>query len=112
MTVKESDRRIFGAEVSFGDVVAGVRKVFDSNTIYKRTGERISGDGQGVVFYTYVQPNVPLILGTDMYIRVEPAGEQTAVTVTTESQTFIVGDIFGAYAWYIRTFFERLNQVI
>jgi hypothetical protein len=110
MTVKRSDERTFGAEIPFPEIVAGVRRVLDGNGIYKRTGERVGGDEQSVVFYTHVQPNVPLILGTDMYIRVEPSGDQTSVTATTESQTFIFGDISGMYNHYIRTFFERLGR--
>jgi hypothetical protein len=110
MTVKQSGDSNFGAEIPFADIVAGVRKVLDSDETYKRTSERIGGDGRSVVFYTHIRPNMPLLLGTDMYIRVEPSGEQTRVSAATESQPLIIGDIFGMYGSHIRTFLERLNR--
>ncbi|HYO50289.1 MAG TPA: hypothetical protein VEW94_10605, partial [Chloroflexia bacterium] len=97
-------------ELEVGQVAAYVRQVLDTHSIYKRTTERVSDNGTTRIFYTNVQPDIPLILGTDMYVSLEPTGGQTQVTIKVESQPWIYGDIFGMYERYISTFFSRLSE--
>lgn len=110
MTVRQSADQTL--DVQLPQVVASVRKILDTDDIYKTSSERPSSSGSGINFYTYVQPNIPFVLGTHMYIQVEPHDIQTTIDVTVQSQTLIIGDAFGFYDRYIRNFFTSLNAVI
>jgi hypothetical protein len=112
MTVTRSDSRVFRAQLA--EIATAVRKVLDEG-VYKRTSERPSSSGSGIIFYTHVKPSA-LLLGTDMYIELEGHEAQseayTAVKVSTESQSFIIGDVFGFYDRYIREFFAKLEALV
>ena len=108
MTVRRSAAQSYELEV--GHVATYVRQVLDTHSIYKRASERVSANGTTIIFYTNVQPDIPLILGTDMYVSLEPTAGHTQVTIKVESQPWIFGDIFGMYDRYISTFFSRLRE--
>jgi hypothetical protein len=105
MTVSVTAQQTFQADKA--RVSSYVRETLDRNPIYKRVYER----PDGARFSAIVRPNIPLILGTDISIRLEEVGDRTTVTATVESQAFIMGDAFGFYERYIREFFTALERI-
>ncbi len=85
-----------------------VRDVLYGNRIYKRVYER----PDGAHFSAIVQPNIPLVLGTDVTVALEEVGAQTRVIATVESQPAIMGDAFGFYERYVRDFFSALQRAM
>jgi hypothetical protein len=66
-----------------------------------------SDDGKFVV-----RVKRPGFLSTPMTIELQEREGNTAVRVTTKSQRFIVGDVFGYYARDIREFLARLREEV
>jgi hypothetical protein len=72
----------------------------------------VSESNNGTYFSTVVQPNVPLVLGTDMNVTLDEVEGETKVQVKIESQPFIMGDVFGMYDRYAADFFKKLSNKI
>ena len=104
MTVKRQRSVTYNATKEI--VAEGVRKVLAANRNYTDTVEGIDGS-----FFTLVQPN-PLLLDTPMRITIEQNSDNTTVSVSTKSQPFIWGDIFGYYNKYITNFLSALEKEI
>jgi hypothetical protein len=88
-------------------VINAVREILAQYPPYRDTVEI----EEGVVFRTNVKPNWWL-LGTEMIIEVRSSSNDTQVSVRTESQWFITGDIFNFYNRYIRDFLEKLQSAV
>ncbi len=104
MTVRRQKEAIFQTPKTV--VVECVRKVLHSNPFYTHVVESIEGS-----FLTLVQPNF-LFLDTPMTILLETIETGTLIKVTTESQPFILGDIFNFYNRYITDFLTVLKEEI
>ncbi len=104
MTVKRQKSVVFNKPIEL--VMERIRIVLASNKKYTETIEGVDGS-----FLTLVQPN-PLLLDTPMRIMVEWNGDDTVVKVSTKSQPFVWGDIFGVYNRYINEFFKMLEEEI
>jgi hypothetical protein len=96
-------------DIDIANIAENVRKVLDGHSSYSRTSKRVGAGGNTIIFYANVRVNIPLTLGTDMYISLSPVGAQTDVVVTVESQPRLYSDAFGFYDPFIRTFFDRLS---
>lgn len=85
-------------------VARAVRTVLVRRPPYTHTSER----EKDAVFQTNVKPRWWPI-GTEMTIQLQPSSGGTQVSVKTESQLFIMGDIFDYYSRYIREFLRDLR---
>ncbi len=102
MTVRRHSKDYFDAAPL---IVAGaVRIVLTKRPPYFKTGEM----DEGMFFSTNVRPKWWL-LGTDMTIQLQPLSGGTEVVANTNSQWFIMGDVFGYYNRYIRDFLRDLR---
>ncbi len=101
MTVKLSRKKVFFAGKE--EMAQAVRTVLRRNSCYKEFVEQKAGS----IFITSVKPSWYL-LGTQMTITLQDAGEQTGVQVETMSQPFIFGDALNYYGRYIDDFFNDL----
>jgi hypothetical protein len=88
-------------------VANGVRTVLAKKPPYRNTIE-VAKD---TLFKTNVKPSWWL-MGTDMTIKLQPSSGRTQVVVKTQSQRFVVGDIFDCYKRYIRDFLRDLQNQI
>src|SRR5208337_1884003 len=85
-------------------VVRAVRKVLSRRPPYTQTYE-VEKDA---VFKTKVRWHWWL-LNTHMTIQLQPSSGGTQVVAKTESQYFIMGDVFGCYNRLIRDFLKDLR---
>ena len=60
------------------------------------------------VFTTSIRPSL-LMLPTKMVVTIEQTAQGTQVDAKTQSQWFILGDVFDYYNKYISDFFEALR---
>ena len=102
MTVKRQGEATFAIEKA--TLVAATRTILAVNPIYKDTQE--SEDGN---FTTSVKPSFYL-LSTPMTISFEKVGTAITVKVSTTSQVFLMGDVFGYYDKYIHDFLDELKR--
>ncbi|MGA8610117.1 MAG: hypothetical protein WB760_00070 [Xanthobacteraceae bacterium] len=102
MTVRRDSDDYFDAAPTV--VAIAVRAVLARRPPYVRADE-IKKDA---VFTTNIKPH-RWLLGTDMTIQLQPSSGGTQVKVDTTSQPYIVGDVFDAYALYIRDFLRDLR---
>jgi hypothetical protein len=89
------------------DVVTAVRKVLNSSPTYENTLE-LEGRRR---FQTNVKPNV-LFLSTPMSVTIHTVNGEVVVTVETQSQAWVMGDIFDMYNRYINNFLRELNVAV
>jgi hypothetical protein len=94
--------------MSKADMATYVQDVLYHDPLYRRVSE----GNNGTYFSAIVQPNVPLVLGTDMTVTLDEVEGETKVQVKIESQPFIMGDVFGMYYRYITVFFRKLDDAI
>jgi len=106
MTVKVAGEQTFHLDKA--DMTSYVQDVLYHDPLYKRVSE----GNNGAYFSARVQPNVPLMLGTDMTVTLAESGGITNVQVSTLSQPLIMGDVLGMYDRYITEFFGKLNNAI
>ncbi len=104
MTVRQSAQQVY--RISKSTIAERTGSILGENSIYKSVYMRSDGS----LFTTNVRPDFPLVLGTEMNIMLEEANEGTIVTVSTKSQALIMGDAFGMYDRYIRSFFTELQK--
>lgn len=102
MTVQRHSDDYFDAAPSV--VASAVRTVLARRPPYIQTSEM----EKDVVFKTNVKPSWWL-LGTDMTIQLQPSSGGTRVVAKTESQWFILGDVFNFYNHYIRDFLKHVR---
>ncbi|MBU3005355.1 hypothetical protein [Paraglaciecola arctica] len=106
MTVKREASELLNIPTM--EVCDHVKKVLSENQrsySYSKTTKNDNG------FVTTVKPVLwPFILSTKMNISFVDYNEKTEVIVSTQSQWFILGDVFNAYDGYIRTFFDSLRK--
>jgi hypothetical protein len=95
MTVRRNSDDYFDAAPS--TVASAVRAVLSRRPPYIKTSET----EKDVLFKTSVRPNWWL-LGTNMTIQLQPSLGGTQVIAETQSQIFILGDVFDFYNRYIR----------
>jgi len=103
MTVRRHSDDYF--EAAPPAVAGAVRIVLARRPPYIQTSEL----EKDVVFKTNVKPSWWL-LGTDMTIQLQPSSGGTQVVAKTQSQWFILGDIFNYYNRYIRDFLRDLRS--
>ena len=89
------------------DVIIAVRKVLNSSPTYENTLE-LEGHRR---FQTNVKPNV-LFLSTPMSITIHSINGEVVVKVETQSQPWVMGDIFDMYNRYINNFLRELNVAV
>jgi hypothetical protein len=102
MTVRRHSHDYFDAAPSA--VASAVRTVLSSRPPYVKTSET----EKGAMFKTNVKPSC-LLLGTDMTIQLQPSSGGTQIIAKTQSQFFILGDIFNCYNRYIENFLRDLR---
>jgi hypothetical protein len=102
MTVRRHSDDYFEAAPSA--VATAVRIVLSRRPPYIQTSET----EKVTIFTTNVKPKWWL-LGTDMTVHLQPSSGGTQVVAKTESQFFIMGDVFGFYNRYIRDFLKDLR---
>ena len=103
MTVRRHSDDYFDAAVPA--VARAVRIVLAQRPPYIQTNEL----EKDAVFMTNVKPSLWL-LGTNMTIHLQPSSGGTQVVAKTQSQWFILGDIFNYYDRYIRDFLRDLRS--
>jgi hypothetical protein len=107
MTVRRSATEVLDAPMS---VVAHKVRAALRQRPYARTCEERGGE----VFRTTVKTGVgwldPVVLGTDLEVRLNEQAGKTKVTVETRSQPMICGDIFGMYNRYIRRLLTEIRR--
>jgi len=86
------------------EVASAVRAVLSHRPPYIKTSETERDE----IFKTNVRPSWWL-LGTDMTIQLRPSSGGTLVVAKTQSQFFILGDIFDYYNRYIGDFLRDLR---
>ncbi len=86
-------------------VSAAVRSVLARNPPYRWTTESESES----VFTTIVKPSW-WFLDTDMTVELQPAHGGTTMEVKTESQWYILGDVFDLYHRLIRELASDVRQ--
>jgi hypothetical protein len=106
MTVRVAAEQTFRLDKA--SMVSYVQDVLYHDPLYRRVSE----GNNGAYFSAVVQPNVPLVLGTDMTVTLHEIEGETKVQVKIESQSFIIGDVFGMYYRYITAFFRKLDNAI
>jgi hypothetical protein len=106
MTVRVAAEQTF--RMSKADMSAYVQDVLYHDPLYRRVSEGNSG----AYFSAVVQPNVPLVLGTDITVTLDESDGTTRVQVSTLSQPMIMGDVFGMYDHYLEGFFGKLDKAI
>ena len=106
MTVRVTAKQTF--RMSKTDMASYVQDVLNHDPLYKR----ITEGNNGSYFSARVQPDVPLVLGTDMTVTLDETDGMTKVQVSTLSQPFIMGDVFAMHDGYISEFFRKLNNAI
>jgi hypothetical protein len=102
MTVHRHSDDYFDATPSV--VASAVRAVLSHRPPYVQTSET----ERDATFKTNIRPSWWL-LGTDMTIQLQPSSGGTQVIAKTQSQIFILGDVFGFYNRYIRDFLRDLR---
>jgi hypothetical protein len=102
MTVRRNSDDYFDAAPSV--VANAVRAVLSRRPPYIKTSET----EKDVLFKTNVRPNWWL-LGTNMTIQLQPSSGGTQVVAKTQSQIFVLGDVFDFYNRYIRDFLRDLR---
>lgn len=108
MTVRRIAQEIY--DIDHNTAVKHVRDALSKYPAYKNINEEELDDA--VVFKVNVQPNFPFVLGTRMTISVNRTEEGTAVDAMTNSQDWIMGDVFGMYDRFIIRFFMHLDGSI
>ena len=111
MTVVREDYEEFDLPAT--SVVAAIKQVLNvGQRKYTYRSTEIGPDG--TCFETVVTPNVwPLLLKTRMSITVKsPKPAMTMVTVRTQSQRMISGDVFNFYRGYIRDLLRSLRLAL
>jgi len=103
MTVRRHSEDHF--KVAAAAVAIAVRKVLARCPPYVETHETEKNAG----FRTRVKPNFWL-LGTNMTIHLQSSSEGTQVVARTESQSFIIGDVFNFYNRYMQDFLRDLRN--
>jgi hypothetical protein len=106
MTVRVAAEQTF--RMGKADMIPYIQDILYHDPLYKRVSE---GNG-GVYFSAIVQPNVPLVLGTDMTVTLDESDGATKVRVSTLSQSMIMGDVFGMYDRYVTGFLGKLDKAI
>lgn len=102
MTVRRHSDDYFDAAPTA--VASAVRAVLARRPPYVQMSET----ERDAAFRTNVKPSWWL-LGTDMTIQLLPSSGGTQVVAKTESQWFILGDVFNFYNRYIRDFLRDLR---
>ena len=105
MTVRRSAQQSFKLDKI--SLARYVRSVLATKTIYKDLREY----GDGSSFLVNVKPS-PLLLGTNMRIDLHEEDSNTIVTVTAQSQPWMIGDAFGFYDRYIADFLSGLRRAV
>jgi hypothetical protein len=106
MTVRVAAKQTFRLDKA--DMKSYIQDVLYHDPLYKRVSE----GNNGTYFSAVVQPNVPLVLGTDMTVTLHEIDGETIVQVKIESQPFVIGDVFGMYYRYLTAFFRKLDDAI
>ncbi|MEP6774134.1 MAG: hypothetical protein ABJA50_00950 [Chloroflexota bacterium] len=106
MTVRVAAEQPF--RLNKADMASYAQDVLSHDPLYKRVSE----GNNGTYFSAVVQPNVPLMLGTDMTVTLDESDGITKVQVSTLSQPLIMGDVFGMYNRYMTEFFRKLNNAV
>jgi hypothetical protein len=108
MTVVRERAEVFQAPPE--KVVAAVRSTLaggHASYRYQNTAE----ENDYFLFHTEVRPNWwPLLLSTELAIRLIPLDSLTKVVVQTRSQSFLFGDVFDCYRGYIRDILGALRS--
>jgi hypothetical protein len=100
MTVRREQSEIFHASTE--KIVEAVRSVLANGQPSYKYHRAVESDDH-LIFNTVVRPSWwPLLAATKMRIRLIPNDSQTKVVVDTQSQLFILGDVFNIYNGYIR----------
>jgi hypothetical protein len=102
MTIRRHSDDYFDAEPSA--VASAVRLVLARRPPYVLTSET----EKDTIFKTNVKPS-RWLLGTDMTIQLKLSPGGTQVVASTESQWFILGDVFDFYNRSIRDFLRDLR---
>jgi tyrosine-protein phosphatase YwqE len=103
MTVRRKKEKVFAGNRT--ELSQSIRKILGRNSSYQNSVEKVKDS----VFKTYVKPNF-LMLGTDMFITLRDTDKGTIVTIETQSQMLIQGDIFDYYNRYIDDFFREMER--
>ena len=104
MTIRRHSDEYFDAAPAA--VASAVRAVL-ARSPYLQTSE-VKKDA---VFKTNVKPS-PWLLGTDMFVEVQASSKGTQVVAKTQSQWFILGDVFNFYSRYIQEFLRDLRAEV
>jgi len=100
LTVKREQSAVFFA--SGAEVARAVRSVLAHGQATYAYREVFEAD-DGLTFNLVITPSMwPFILSTRMVITLYSDGWETEVVVETQSQWFILGDVFDCYGGYIR----------
>lgn len=109
MTVERVASEQFHTTATFvADALVAILK--EGQPGYQYRNSEISDSGMTVA--TTIWPKWwPLVVSTRLYIQIEPrATNLTVVTARTESQSFIMGDIFNAYRGYLNDLLSSLGR--
>jgi len=108
--VRQNSEEFYVPETSVANAIEHVLNVGQRTYTYQKT--KIEDDQ--TYFETVITPNLwPLLLTTRMSISIEMiSANATLVTVRTESQRMIHGDIFNCYRGYVRDLFHSLRDAI
>lgn len=102
MTVRRSKEAVFRLDRT---VLAELTRKVLEQPVYRDVSTT------GSEFLVSVKPNF-LLLGTPMRIVLEDQGNETSVTVSIESQSLILGDVFDFYNRYINDFLNDLTREV
>lgn len=106
--VRRQDSRTFDASLLALMVIVG-RVLANRGPGYRYASTILSEDG--LVANTRIKPDSwPLLLSTDLKIELEAVGDKCVVTVTTQSQKWTRGDVFGFYDSYIKNFLDSVSD--
>lgn len=108
MVVVRSMEQVYN--LSPGVVTEQVESVIRSSTAYKLVRKSRIADETQVI--ARVNSRIPLTLSTDFIIEVRPTQDKTVVRMTTRSQPWIMGDIFGMYDRYLTNFAGQLQNFL
>jgi hypothetical protein len=98
-------------EKSANDINHGVMLVLQNGQSNYRYTNTVCNQN-GLLVETRVRPYLwPMMLSTAMKIRIEPIDGRCRLNVSTCSQKFITGDMFGCYDKYINDFISSVKKV-